>query len=114
MQANVKCTPSTPAPARKRRRPNQDLQERLARCEDLLKSYASAASSETPTGASTSASTDSPRDVPRFTEPPAWPAPGKVISEDGSTRFVDSVMWTTIHEEVWYFRLGSLFGQCRH
>jgi len=32
--------PSTPAPARKRRRPNQDLQERLARCEELLKQYA--------------------------------------------------------------------------
>lgn len=39
-QANVTCTPSTPAPARKRRRPNQDLQERLARCEALLKQYA--------------------------------------------------------------------------
>ncbi|PTB78675.1 hypothetical protein M440DRAFT_1297637, partial [Trichoderma longibrachiatum ATCC 18648] len=41
IKANVTCTPSTPAPARKRRRPNQDLQERLARCEELLKQYAS-------------------------------------------------------------------------
>ncbi|KAM6524586.1 hypothetical protein FALCPG4_010196 [Fusarium falciforme] len=31
------CTPSTPAPPRKRRRPNQDLLERLARCEALLR-----------------------------------------------------------------------------
>ena len=97
----MKCTPSTPAPARKRRRPNQDLQERLARCEDLLRSYASAASSgETSNPGTMSRSDDSPRDAPRFAEPPAWPPPGKVISEDGSTRFVDSVMWTTIHEEV--------------
>jgi hypothetical protein len=42
LKANVTCTPSTPAPARKRRRPNQDLQERLARCEALLKQYAGA------------------------------------------------------------------------
>ncbi|KAH7368827.1 C6 zinc finger domain-containing protein [Plectosphaerella cucumerina] len=41
VKANVPCTPSTPAPVRKRRRPNQDLQERLARCEALLKQYAS-------------------------------------------------------------------------
>lgn len=39
IQANVQCIASTPAPARKRRRPNQDLQERLARCEELLKEY---------------------------------------------------------------------------
>jgi hypothetical protein len=31
------CTPSLPAPPRKRRRPNQDLLERLARCEELLR-----------------------------------------------------------------------------
>ncbi|KAF4120662.1 Fungal trans [Geosmithia morbida] len=43
LKANVTCTPSTPAPARKRRRPNQDLQERLARCEALLKQYAGGA-----------------------------------------------------------------------
>ncbi|KAH7121922.1 hypothetical protein B0J13DRAFT_532050 [Dactylonectria estremocensis] len=31
------CIPSTPAPPRKRRRPNQELLERLARCEALLR-----------------------------------------------------------------------------
>lgn len=36
LQLSRKCIPSTPAPPRKRRRPNQELLERLARCEELL------------------------------------------------------------------------------
>ncbi|VTT68134.1 unnamed protein product [Fusarium fujikuroi] len=36
-QLKTVCTPSSPAPPRKRRRPNQDLLERLARCEELLR-----------------------------------------------------------------------------
>ncbi|KAM5353517.1 hypothetical protein ACJ41O_000167 [Fusarium nematophilum] len=37
IKLNVVCTPSTPAPPRKRRRPNQELLERLARCEAMLR-----------------------------------------------------------------------------
>lgn len=99
-QANVRCTPSAPAPARKRRRPNQDLQERLARCEELLKNYASAASADTPNSSVTGVSDEPPRDAPAFAEPPAWPPAGKVVVEDGSTRIVDSFVFTTLHEEV--------------
>lgn len=36
-QLKAVCIPSTPAPPRKRRRPNQELLERLARCEALLR-----------------------------------------------------------------------------
>lgn len=42
IKANVVCTPSKPAPPRQRTRPRQDLQERLAKCETLLKQYADA------------------------------------------------------------------------
>jgi hypothetical protein len=39
IKANVTCTPSKPAPPRHRSRPRKDLQERLSRCEALLKQY---------------------------------------------------------------------------
>lgn len=42
IKANVVCTPSKPAPPRQRTRPRQDLQERLAKCESLLRQYADA------------------------------------------------------------------------
>ncbi|KAI5458997.1 hypothetical protein BGZ63DRAFT_269807 [Mariannaea sp. PMI_226] len=37
IKLKVTCIPSTPAAPRKRRRPNQELLERLARCEALLR-----------------------------------------------------------------------------
>ncbi|KAL2263687.1 hypothetical protein VTK26DRAFT_5630 [Humicola hyalothermophila] len=89
IKANVKCTPSTPAPARKRKRPNQDLQERLARCEELLKEYAT----EKPeAGGSRSGvnATDDPYAKFQFK--------GKLIREDGSMRFVDSPLMTVFDE----------------
>ncbi|KAF5020601.1 hypothetical protein F66182_7370 [Fusarium sp. NRRL 66182] len=36
-QLKMECVPSLPAPPRKRRRPNEELLERLARCEELLR-----------------------------------------------------------------------------
>lgn len=95
------CTPSTPAPARKRRRPNQDLQERLARCEELLKEYASAKPpSPSP------ASTPSPKRAklerpPEFTDPAAkWKPAGQLIEEDGGLRFMESRVLGTVYDEV--------------
>ncbi|KAH7192766.1 uncharacterized protein B0J16DRAFT_368965 [Fusarium flagelliforme] len=37
VRLNTVCTPSQPATPRKRRRPNQELLERLSRCEELLR-----------------------------------------------------------------------------
>ncbi|TLD15492.1 uncharacterized protein PgNI_01489 [Pyricularia grisea] len=98
-QANVQCTPSTPAPARKRRRPNQDLQERLARCEELLKEYAPDGKPDIERLTTKSASfSQSP---PKSEEPlPEWNRHGKLIHEDGSVRFVDSYMLSTIYDEL--------------
>lgn len=133
------CTPSTPAPVRKRKRPNQDLQERLARCEALLKQYAStsgplppdvlsdntkndnvasgpqsaavssrpsAAASASPAGTETSLGPSGYDHLPR---PPRTssdessqnfrPA-GKLVVEDGSVKFMDSYVWSIIHENV--------------
>ncbi|ODA79118.1 hypothetical protein RJ55_04709 [Drechmeria coniospora] len=106
VKANVTCTPSTPAPARKRRRPNQDLQERLMRCEELLKQYAGAVTvgrSPSPATPTTSESRAEPSDLtPATTASPqqSWRSGCKMISEDGSVRFMDSYIWGSISEEL--------------
>ncbi|KAH8177036.1 fungal specific transcription factor domain-containing protein [Sarocladium implicatum] len=114
-QANVTCTPSTPAPARKRRRPNQDLQERLARCEDLLKQYAGAgpppgtpskpadpltpntmdAATEAPTKATTSPDGET---SPTYRSPGM--ATGKMIKDDAGIRFMDSYIWASVMDQL--------------
>ncbi|KAK5654788.1 hypothetical protein OQA88_6824 [Cercophora sp. LCS_1] len=94
--ANVKCTPSTPAPARKRRRPNQDLQERLARCEELLKEYAT----EKPEG-QTPSTPSRPPQVPLYDKPtPDWQPAGKLVQEGGGVRFMDNYLVGTIYDEL--------------
>jgi hypothetical protein len=117
IKANVTCTPSTPAPARKRRRPNQDLQERLARCEDLLKQYAgagpppgSAASRvNDPLTPSTMEISNGPpskaNSSPVDGSPPQFKAitmasAGKMIQDDSGIRFMDSYVLATVMENV--------------
>ncbi|KAG6246577.1 hypothetical protein E4U23_004528 [Claviceps purpurea] len=125
IKANVTCIASTPAPARKRRRPNQDLQERLARCEELLKLYADGA---VPGQAQTAAETATPpinetatplineTATPTVNEtlvseraesaPPAvdklnnFKPTCRMVNDDGSVRFMDSHIWATIYEEL--------------
>ncbi|KAK3685118.1 fungal-specific transcription factor domain-containing protein [Podospora appendiculata] len=93
-KANVRCTPSTPAPARKRRRPNQDLQERLARCEELLKEYATE-KPESPV------STPRPVQTPVYDDPQMnWQPAGKLVKEDGGVRFMDSFLLGTVYDEL--------------
>ncbi|KAH9999161.1 fungal-specific transcription factor domain-containing protein [Xylariaceae sp. FL0662B] len=86
IKANVTCTPSTPAPARKRRRPNQDLQQRLARCEELLSEYATAKPSESPVESTESQDT--------------WKPTGKLIVADGGVKFMGSYLLANIHDEI--------------
>ena len=110
-QAGVTCTPSIPAPARKRRRPNQDLQERLARCEQLLKQYAGgavpnpgevqAATSAFSSPTSASASKADLFDAsPTATDHIERHPTGKMVQQDGNSRFMDSQLWTKFYDEV--------------
>jgi hypothetical protein len=85
-QANVTCVPSTPAPARKRRRPNQDLQQRLARCEELLAEYSTAKPPVTP------------EQTPH--QPETWKPLGQLIDDGGSAKFVDNYLFARMHDEV--------------
>lgn len=88
-KAQVRCVPSTPAPARKRRRPNQDLQDRLTRCEDLLKKY----------GAEKPPDGNSPRPSINSDEL-RWQPAGKLVREDGNVRFVDNPLLQVVYDEV--------------
>ncbi|KAH7318159.1 fungal-specific transcription factor domain-containing protein [Stachybotrys elegans] len=107
IKANVACTPSTPAPARKRRRPNQDLQERLARCEELLKQYANGSApppepqspqERLPTGTASEPPISTPSSEHSVNH--KWLPAGKVVKEEGSMRFVDGFLWSTLHDEL--------------
>ncbi|KAL6902427.1 fungal-specific transcription factor domain-containing protein [Trichoderma evansii] len=120
-EANVTCTPSTPAPARKRRRPNQDLQERLARCEELLKQYANGsvpipgpplppppppaqrplpAFPATPSNSIAPAS-EAPVATPASIDSTVSRKPSTlIVREDGNVRFMDSYIWTSVYEEL--------------
>lgn len=101
LQANAECIASAPPPPRKRRRPKVELQNRLARCEQLLAEYANAnAKLERP---ESDANTDIP--PPSLTPQPGprdlnWEPTGKLIVEDGGTRFTDGFLWTKVYEEV--------------
>ncbi|EWG46089.1 hypothetical protein FVEG_06682 [Fusarium verticillioides 7600] len=104
IKANVTCTPSTPAPARKRRRPNQDLQERLARCEQLLKQYADGSvPSPSAVGHSPAANgaVDTYPATPTNVDGQSkWKPTGKMVKEEGGVRFMDSYLWANIHDEL--------------
>ncbi|PHH77087.1 hypothetical protein CDD80_956 [Ophiocordyceps camponoti-rufipedis] len=105
-KANISCTPSTPAPARKRRRPNQDLQERLSRCEELLKQYAGAAPPaprREPVRAVKPEPEPEPEPKPVEAESTAangWNPACKMVPDEGGARFMDSYIWASIFEEL--------------
>lgn len=63
------------------------MQQRLAKCEELLQEYATAkpSSDTTPEPANPDES---------------WKSIGKLIIEDGGVRFMDSYLWANIHDEV--------------
>ncbi|KAI0536250.1 fungal-specific transcription factor domain-containing protein [Xylaria digitata] len=109
--AKIACKPSTPAPPHKRRRPNQDLLERLARCEQLLKQYADGnipnqgESAPAATGPSTSSSSSQFASSPAVRieddpKPAIRPPSGKVVKEDGNVRFMDNYIRISFHDEL--------------
>lgn len=93
----MSCTPSTPAPARKRRRPNHDLQQRLARCEELLQEYATAKPAGTP---SDTTGNSPPEPLPK-------PVVGQLLQgNNGGVQFMDSYLWANVYDEVSPLVLG--------
>ncbi|KID98485.1 C6 zinc finger domain-containing protein, partial [Metarhizium majus ARSEF 297] len=100
-KAEVLCTPSTPAPARKRRATKHDLLERVERCEALLRGYAPVVDRpQTP-----SSSNHVPDDPPGASFEPSSSAQELNASyittrNDGSVRFTDSFGTVVMHEEL--------------
>ncbi|KAH6986613.1 fungal-specific transcription factor domain-containing protein [Ilyonectria destructans] len=107
IKANLTCTPSTPAPARKPQRPNQVLKERLRRCEWLLEQRADVIVSVPPSAQSMLPLTiDSPSKPPAGTQGPEQhrykqKPLGKLVREEGgAVRFMDSYVWASVHDEL--------------
>lgn len=125
LKANVTCTPSTPAPPRQRSRPRRDLQERLSRCEALLKQYAekpetapsnTAATPAKPSmGSGTDTALNSPSNPPSSglkqsfspsqashpgSDAPSPSAVAKMTLDTGAPRFIDTHIWAVLNDEV--------------
>ncbi|KAF6834609.1 fungal specific transcription factor domain-containing protein (C6 zinc finger protein) [Colletotrichum plurivorum] len=99
IKSKATCSPSIPAPIRKRRRPNAELQARLARCEELLAKYAAA--SKEPLDHTSTAPPTQAATIPLYENSQMnWKPAGKLVVEDGSVRFMDNFLWATVYEEL--------------
>ncbi|TEA10215.1 Aurofusarin cluster transcription factor aurR2 [Colletotrichum sidae] len=99
IKSKATCSPSIPAPVRKRRRPNAELQARLARCEELLAKYAAA--SKEPLDHSVTAAPTQASTIPFYENNQLnWKPAGKLVVEDGSVRFMDNFLWASVYEEL--------------
>ncbi|WQF86814.1 hypothetical protein CDEST_11828 [Colletotrichum destructivum] len=99
VKSKATCSPSIPAPVRKRRRPNAELQARLARCEELLAKYAEA--SEEPLDFETMTVAPQSSNIPKYQNNELnWKPAGKLVVEDGTVRFMDNFLWATVYEEL--------------
>ncbi|KAI1174491.1 fungal-specific transcription factor domain-containing protein [Nemania sp. FL0916] len=116
VKAKIACKPSVPAPPHKRRRPNQDLLERLARCEQLLKQYADgnvppaqmesalAAAGQGVGSSSRSGNQAAVASTPALNAgneaKQAISPTGKVVEMDGNVRFMDNYIRISFHDEL--------------
>ncbi|CAH0019304.1 unnamed protein product [Clonostachys rhizophaga] len=107
IKAQVECIEGTRITTRTRRRPQQELLERLARCEELLKQQQQGTSStnspmtQSPQPRGTDESAPEPVSVeePQTRLKPKS-AGGKMVNDKGKVQFMDSQAWVNIHEEI--------------
>ncbi|CAH0046249.1 unnamed protein product [Clonostachys solani] len=105
--AQVECIEGTRITTRTRRRPQQELLERLARCEELLKQQKQETSSTNspmnqspqPRGTDESASEPVPVEESQTRVKPKSTG-GKMVNDKGKVQFMDSQAWVNIHEEI--------------
>ncbi|KAG8407078.1 hypothetical protein J3458_020573 [Metarhizium acridum] len=102
VKAEVLCTPGTPAPARKRRATEQDLLERVERCEALLKGYAPVVDDRPQKPSSSNHVPDGPPGASFEPSSSAQELNASYITTriDGSVRFTDSFSTVVMHEEL--------------
>ncbi|KAH8586036.1 C6 zinc finger protein [Bisporella sp. PMI_857] len=99
VKTNAVCTPTVPAPARRRRRPNVELQARLARCEKLLEEYSTTkVGQQSP---ATDTDTPSATQFQEYEKPHLnWEPAGKLVNKDGAVRFTNNFLWASVYEEL--------------
>ncbi|KND86384.1 putative transcriptional regulatory protein [Tolypocladium ophioglossoides CBS 100239] len=111
IKANVPCTSSTPAPMRRRRRPNQDLRERLARCEELLLQCAGTDGGPatqsakgllplTPATNGAPAPEASTSQLTSDSSPQTSRPAGMMVQHEGGPRLMDCHIWASIYDEL--------------
>ncbi|KAH8650777.1 fungal-specific transcription factor domain-containing protein [Ilyonectria robusta] len=113
-KVNVFCVPSTRAPFRGRKRPNQVFEEKLTKLEALLEQHAVARAfpkgpsaetldttllsqealqaSSTPDSTLLLRSTEASQSSPQLS--------GKLVVQDGSVKFIDSYIWGIVYENL--------------
>ena len=100
LKAKLDCAYQAPPPRKRKRKPSEDLGERLARYERILQQHGlldECSRSNTPKDAQQSTST-----AATATSVPAWDksdSNGRLLSGQGTTRYVDSNLWRNLGEE---------------
>ncbi|KAH8889019.1 hypothetical protein GQ53DRAFT_723806 [Thozetella sp. PMI_491] len=94
-KSGLACVPSTPAPRRPRRGMRQELQDRLIKCEALLRDIG------TPVDKSQPPSPPTPElEADDFSLDSLERSMGKLVLQDGKTRFVDNALLGTVYNEL--------------
>ncbi|KAK1484008.1 C6 zinc finger protein [Colletotrichum tamarilloi] len=109
IQLGVECVPRENSKTRNRKKPNVELQRRLARCEELLQQFVAAEEREKssegtrtePSPKSNTSTRIEDHDRSRDREMQALEKSlGKLVIDKGSVRFTDSTPWATVFDEV--------------
>ncbi|KAH8685058.1 fungal-specific transcription factor domain-containing protein [Ilyonectria robusta] len=97
LRAKVQCVVATPAPRHRRRRPNQALKERLARCEELLEKHMDK-DDECPLNFPAVVASSHSQSDPSTSK---WiSSDGKLVEEGGKLAFMDNHLLELVHDEI--------------
>ncbi|KAI3548719.1 C6 zinc finger protein [Colletotrichum filicis] len=109
VKLGAECVPRENSKTRNRKKPNVELQRRLARCEELLQQFVAAEKREKssdgtrtePSPKSDTSTKIEDQDRSRDREMQALEnSLGKLVIDKGSVRFTDSTPWATVFDEL--------------
>ncbi|KAK1621480.1 fungal-specific transcription factor domain-containing protein [Colletotrichum phormii] len=109
VKLGAECVPRENSKTRNRKKPNVELQRRLARCEELLQQFVAAekregSSDSTRTEPSPKSDTSTKSETQDRSRDQEMQAPenslGKLVIDNGSVRFTDSTIWATVFDEL--------------
>lgn len=94
------CVPRISCRTRTKRRPNAELHARIARCEELVQHFVDSRRAKPGQLSSGDHGHRQQKVEPEEAAQPSAAALGKLVLEEGSVRFTDSLLWATVSEEV--------------